>query len=85
MFFSICFGLLLTVVRGIMGNVFHQNVADSRDQAGQRSLGSLQDLDAEPNRPPQNPPQHQPDTHSRHSVTLAADWPFVVFWQLIGR
>lgn len=75
--------IIKILVRGIMGNVFYQYVADSRNQAGQRSLRSLKDLDAEPNRPPQNPPQHQPDTQQtkRHSdsllavpVILAADW-----------
>lgn len=75
-----------TVVRGIVGNVFHQDVANSGNQAGQRSLRGLQDLDAEPDRPPQDPPQNQPDTHSRHRVTPTADWTAAAaFWLLIGR
>lgn len=55
-------------LRGIVGNVFYQHVSDSRNQAGQRSLRGLQDLDTEPNSPPQNPPQHQSDKQTKNQI-----------------
>lgn len=64
--------LLSLLIRGIMGNVFHQNVADGGNQAGQRPWGGLKYFVTETNSPPQNPSQDQPDKqrHNYHST----DW-----------
>lgn len=64
--------LLSSPIRGIMGNVFHQNVADGGNQAGQRSGGGLKYFVTKTDSPPQNPSQDQP-VKQRHNYHCT-DW-----------
>lgn len=66
-----------------MGNVFYQAVGDDGNEARQRSRRSSQDLNAETDRPSQNPPEHQPDRQQTQLVftgrldghsAVTADW-----------
>lgn len=61
-----------------MGNVVHQYVDHSGDQAGQRPRGGPEDLCTEANSPPQDPPQHQPEGEKHTHRSLPADWPCAI-------